>query len=633
MKAWRLIIIVALFVTCFSPAGWSVRNPAMRNPAGYGTMPPSSYRNGLVSSPNPIDPTGNLLITGNVRRGMHFRGSVPYRSTTSFGASLGSSALNSFLRDTAGSEDFQDRSDKYRVQPFYSPTQTVTTMMPGRSEVFNPMDMRIDDRMRRGSSIVGNGLLGLESLRAAQTSSDQDTAEGDSDFQFLQRRYVPLLEPPSALESASLGHVSPSSGDIERLVPGQLGIRQERDVSEQSQERIRVEDRTKRGLVTDSDREAESRVIDPQRQQKLPALTGQNPATPSQRPAREGLVQYPGEATSIENMPSRLEMLGPADSTDTELSATTSTELGFPNQNAPSTTPTQQDVVPSEKDASSQTSFDQDRSEILDQIRNQLDALTESVETALQENNEGSILDSQTPSISPKGLLPAENLESLGYGFGPADTNQVKAHLKSPERVGQVGILSTISSLDELKKRRLDPRRELPGKEIESSMDNLASVESFSQSRFNEHISAAEDHLKAGRYYRAVDSFSLAAVYQPNNPIVLAGKGHALFAAGEYMSSALFLARALTVRPDYLQTKVDLTAMLGGSDKLAERIAEVEQWLARSGSAQLQFLLSYVYFRTGRLERAKQAIAEAHQKMPYSPAVGALRTAIERAMK
>jgi len=207
--------------------------------------------------------------------------------------------------------------------------------------------------------------------------------------------------------------------------------------------------------------------------------------------------------------------------------------------------------------------------------------------------------------------------------------------------MGEVGILSTVSSLDEIPSAGSGPElvegRQREGPNLSANAERIegpnGSLESFSQSRFNEHISAAEDHLKAGRYYRAVDSFTLASVYQPNNPVVLAGKGHALFAAGEYMSSALFLARTLTVRPDYMQTKVNLTAMLGGVDKLAERVADVEQWLARSGSAQLQFLLGYVYFRTGRLDRARQAIAAAYEKMPYSPAVGVMKTAIDQAAK
>jgi tetratricopeptide (TPR) repeat protein len=139
----------------------------------------------------------------------------------------------------------------------------------------------------------------------------------------------------------------------------------------------------------------------------------------------------------------------------------------------------------------------------------------------------------------------------------------------------------------------------------------------------------AEEYLKAGSYYRAASCFSLASVYQADNPMALAGRGHALFAAGEYVSSALFLSRALAISPEYLQMRVDLVAMLGDGNKLAGRIADIEQWLARSGSSQLQFLLGYVYYRTGQLLRAKQAIDAAYEKTPESPAVQVMKITID----
>jgi hypothetical protein len=62
--------------------------------------------------------------------------------------------------------------------------------------------------------------------------------------------------------------------------------------------------------------------------------------------------------------------------------------------------------------------------------------------------------------------------------------------------------------------------------------------------------------------------------------------------------------------------------MLGGRSRLAERTAE--------GS--LQLLLSYVYYQTGRFNEAKQAIEAAYTKMPQSPAVPAIRAAIDNTM-
>ena len=151
-----------------------------------------------------------------------------------------------------------------------------------------------------------------------------------------------------------------------------------------------------------------------------------------------------------------------------------------------------------------------------------------------------------------------------------------------------------------------------------------------------------QGHLKAGRYYAAADCFALASIYKldPGEAgsdavqadglaLCLAGRGHALFAAGEYVSSALFLSRALEIAPEYARTKIDLAGMLGGQNKLDGRIADIKEWLGRSGSGKLQFLLGYVYYRTGRLEQAKQSINAASEKMPKSPAVDAIKKAID----
>ena len=170
------------------------------------------------------------------------------------------------------------------------------------------------------------------------------------------------------------------------------------------------------------------------------------------------------------------------------------------------------------------------------------------------------------------------------------------------------------------------------------------SPESYSEAKFNQHLQRAQGHLKAGRYYAAADSFALASIYKPDpgeagsDPVqagglvlCFAGRGHALFAAGEYISSALFLSRALKIAPEYARTKIDLAGMLGGENKLESRIADIKEWLGKSDSAQLEFLLGYVCYRMGRLSQAKQAIDSAYTKMPQSSAVVAVKKAIDDA--
>ena len=152
---------------------------------------------------------------------------------------------------------------------------------------------------------------------------------------------------------------------------------------------------------------------------------------------------------------------------------------------------------------------------------------------------------------------------------------------------------------------------------------------SFSEDKFNQNMRAGELYLKQGRYYRAADAYTLASLYKPDDPLAYAGKSHALFASGEYMSSALFLSRALQIFPEYARFKIDLVSMVGDRDKLETRVVDVEEWLGRSGAPELQFLLAYVYYQMGRPEPAKKAIDAAYEEMPQSPAVLALKKAIE----
>jgi hypothetical protein len=346
-------------------------------------------------------------------------------------------------------------------------------------------------------------------------------------------------------------------------------------------------------LAIDSRQDSESGFVDLQQRQKLPA--------------RDDLTQYPGEEVSF-------------GSNETSI-------VSRKIDNRIQETKPESDVGSSNSD---------DRREVLEEIRQQLDALTKSVEAGLQ-TDVGTVpdirypaLDEQNSEISNERRLTVEIPELLE---SRRPVNEVGALSTGVEAVPSSNRVQSLTRTNQGDVRNTKLGQHELGIRHEPAIENFGNLESFSQARFNQHVSAAEDHLKAGRYYRAVDSFTLAAIYQPNNPVVLAGKGHALFAAGEYMSSALFLARALAVKPEYTQTKVDLAAMLGGSDKLAERIADVEQWLARSGLAQLQFLLSYVYFHAGRLNQAKQTIATVYEKMPDSSAVVALRTAIDQATK
>jgi tetratricopeptide (TPR) repeat protein len=238
----------------------------------------------------------------------------------------------------------------------------------------------------------------------------------------------------------------------------------------------------------------------------------------------------------------------------------------------------------------------------------------------------------ETP-LGKDGRAPAMASEKLGPAVKGKEQTRLTPTELEPLRsdwAGMTGYESSQKKISPLDKLNELSRAEL-STEAKRIMGSHKSIESFSEAKFNQHMLTAENYLQAGSYYHAANSFALASIYKPNDPAALAGKGHALFAVGEYVSSSLFISRALTNGPEYTRTKVNLVAILGGENKLAGKIADVEKWLARSGSSELQFLLSYVYYRSGKLSQAKQRIDAASEKLPQSPAVKALRTAINNA--
>ena len=205
-----------------------------------------------------------------------------------------------------------------------------------------------------------------------------------------------------------------------------------------------------------------------------------------------------------------------------------------------------------------------------------------------------------------------------GATYEQQSTKQNAEWPKSEESKSQGREIKEISEVD------LSAARSFWGK--------YESFASFKEDKFNRYIKAAEIYLGQGEYYRAADAYTLASIYKPTDPLAYAGKSYALFAAGEYMSSALFLSRAIEIFPEYVQFKVDIVAMIGDKDKLETRIADIRQWLQKSDAAELHFLLSYIYYRMGRLNWAKGAVDAAYEKMPQVPAVAILKKAIYHSM-
>ena len=152
--------------------------------------------------------------------------------------------------------------------------------------------------------------------------------------------------------------------------------------------------------------------------------------------------------------------------------------------------------------------------------------------------------------------------------------------------------------------------------------------ESLAQAKFSAYMRAAEQYVIEGKYYKATDAYDLALVWASDDPRPYAGKAFSLFAAGEYMSSAYYLSRAIELNPQLAAKPVDIARLLGDRDIYETRLLEISTWQQRSGAGELAFLLAYLYHHDGKPDKAESSITTAAEAMPGSAAVKILQNII-----
>ncbi len=566
-----------------APINRAIENPAIFNPAHYSTVPPSSYQSNPISNPIALDMNGNLVITGNVRRGAHFRDTVPYGSTTSFRADLGSSSLSSFLRDSTGAEDLGNLANRYRVQPYYLRSRTVATTRPGYSGVFGQTGMRINNRTPQGRFATGTFVSDPET----QTLPGRGTWAPDLRLQGTQTQESMPREPRIVKSIRELQLLTQTEANISAQ-DQQLMVERYRKQTQETEDR---------GRKTEDGKQEVGIAFEPGLEHKPSAIekfSSFNLFDQSRTTERSRAVVPDFSADALKPLQADTRTKTPAFQDE------------FTLQKSTNWLPQADKATAAERDTDLQGQHDRLNIDIFEQVKQQLEDL---INTVGQKGTQQTLRTSK------------DTITNIGLSSGLL--SQDKSSLNKSRIAG-----SFIGGLDEL--------QGLSQADLSAKAKNIRSPhinpETFSKTRFNQHFQAAQDHLKGGRYYEAVDSFALASIYKTNDPLCYAGKGHALLAGGEYISSALFLSRAIETAPEYVRANVDLAAMLGGENKLESRITEIKEWLERSGLTKLEFLLGYVYYRIGRLGPAQQAIDAAYAKMPQSAAIVAVKTAVDDAI-
>jgi len=125
---------------------------------------------------------------------------------------------------------------------------------------------------------------------------------------------------------------------------------------------------------------------------------------------------------------------------------------------------------------------------------------------------------------------------------------------------------------------------------------------------YNAALRKAEALLKGGRFYDAANQYRLAVEIAPDNPMARLGLSVALFGAGEPLSSALQLRRAMEIFPPVMVTTLKVVRQIS-QETLGMRLERIYKRIeGRTGAnvnAQLAMLAAYMHLGAGERYRAE----------------------------
>jgi len=143
-----------------------------------------------------------------------------------------------------------------------------------------------------------------------------------------------------------------------------------------------------------------------------------------------------------------------------------------------------------------------------------------------------------------------------------------------------------------------------------------------SRDPFNARMAQAQEKLRAKRYYDAADLYETAGLITPHNPLARVGIALSLLGAGESLTAAQQLRRAMALFPPMTQSRIDLADLIDAKVIEAE-LAGINDRLRRADDEtrrMLQFLAMFLYYNSGQDAKAKP-FAEKLRAARQSPAL------------
>lgn len=211
------------------------------------------------------------------------------------------------------------------------------------------------------------------------------------------------------------------------------------------------------------------------------------------------------------------------------------------------------------------------------------------------------------------GLGPVERLKPGAAQAAPGTTTNQDVFLDLLHRLGErrekgkdVRVRPGGGKIEEEDTTTRPAHRNL----VELSKDNeivIHSLSGASRDTVNRSLVQAEARLKEGKYYEAVDLYQLVVMYNPQNPLPRMGLALSYFGAGEPISAALEIRKAIEVFPPMMETRLDIPHMMQIKEFNLQR-ASLERKLSgfkyEKNDPLMLFLACYLDYNAGNAEEA-----------------------------
>jgi tetratricopeptide (TPR) repeat protein len=223
-----------------------------------------------------------------------------------------------------------------------------------------------------------------------------------------------------------------------------------------------------------------------------------------------------------------------------------------------------------------------------------------------------------------------KQLDDLTKSIEERLDNDIDTHTALPEIPKSSGIEGRNRSniINKSSEQQATNAANLPAHDYSNTKVNI-SENNPKQDKFDDHFQNGLEYLKSGFFKKASESFNIAAIYHPEDPLVCVNQAHSLFADRQYLNSALCLIRALELYPEYINEKVTMENITGNLEQFINNRTELEQLVELSDATGLRFLLCYVDYRSGRFNDAHRIITMLEPRMPKSTALLAIKLAVD----